>query len=98
MSTEQTVAAYEKAKAADKITWRVSSTLFANFRGDVECKPIPEISQLYTKEAAANYPTRTAYDILMTELAATNMVAEGEYKSDVKYTQYEEDKEELPSN
>ena len=42
--TDQTVDAYEKAKAADKITWRVSSTLFANFRADVECKPIPEMS------------------------------------------------------
>lgn len=91
--TEQTVAAYEKAKAAEKITWRVSSTLFANFRYDVECKPIPEISHLYSEEAAANYPTRTAYDILMTELAATNMLPEDEYKSDVTYTQYEEIKE-----
>ena len=85
--TEQTVAAYEKAKSADKITWRVSSTLFANFRYDVECEPIKEISHLYTEEQAKMYPKRTAYDILMTELAATNMT--DKYESSVKYEQYD---------
>lgn len=44
------------------------------------------------------YPTRTAFDILMTELAATNMVPEGEYKSEVKYSQYEEVKESPATN
>ena len=80
--TEQTVAAYEKAKASDKITWRVSSTLFANFRYNVECSPIPEISHHYLPEDAKRYPTRSAYDILKTELAATNMTS---YDSQVKY-------------
>jgi len=37
--TDATVAAYEKAKEAGRRTWRVSSTLFANFRYDVECYP-----------------------------------------------------------
>ena len=82
------MAAYEKAKEADKITWRVSSTLFAGFRYDVECEPIPELSHLYTEEDAKKYPKRTAYDILMTELAATNMTT---YDSSVKYDQYEEE-------
>jgi hypothetical protein len=33
----------------------------------------------------------------MTELAATNMLPEDEYKSDVTYTQYEEIKESQPA-
>ena len=84
--TDKTVEGYEKAKSNDKITWRVSSTLFANFRYNVECEPIPEISHLYTPESARNYPKRTANDILMTELAATNMT---KYESNVKYEQYD---------
>lgn len=87
--TESTVAGYEKAKEAGKITWRVSSTLFSNFRYDVECEPIPELSHLYAcEDAVQRYPKRTANDILMTELAATNMTT---YESNVKYDQYEEE-------
>ena len=87
--TESTVAGYEKAVEAGKITWRVSSTLFSNFRYDVECEPIPELSHLYAcEDAVQRYPKRTANDILMTELAATNMTT---YESNVKYDQYEEE-------
>mmetsp|Transcript_15745 Transcript_15745/g.26564 ORF Transcript_15745/g.26564 Transcript_15745/m.26564 type:complete len:162 (-) Transcript_15745:241-726(-) len=41
VSTDQTVAAYEKARDMGRITWRVSSTLFSQFRYDVECEPLP---------------------------------------------------------
>ena len=86
--TDKTVEAYEKAVSNNKITWRVSSTLFANFRYNVECEPIPEIAHLYSPEDAKRYPKRTAYDILMTELSAINLT---KYESDVnvKYEQYD---------
>lgn len=89
--TDQTVAAYEKAKAAGRRTWRVSSTLFANFRADVECYPLESLKTYYEEEAVKKYPKRTAYDILMTELAATSVI-NGSYESEVKYDHYEESK------
>ena len=84
VSTDATVAAFEKAKQAGKRTWRVSSTLFANFRYNVECYPLESLSHLYTEDAAKKYPKRTAFDILMTEMAATSMI-NGSYESEVKY-------------
>ena len=72
--TEQTKAACEKAKAEDRSTWRVSSTMFTTFRYDVDCTPMPELAHLYTAEEASKYGNMTTYDILMTELDATNMV------------------------
>lgn len=48
--TEQTKEAFEKAKAAGKPTWRVSSTLFSHFKFDVDCSPMPDLAHLYDKE------------------------------------------------
>ena len=66
--TENTVKAFEKAKESGKITWRVSSTFFANFRSNVECYPLEEMTHLYNEEDKIKYPRRTTYDILMTEI------------------------------
>ena len=66
--TDSTVQAYEKAKENGNITWRVSSTLFANFRSSVECYPHEGMTHLYSEEDKLRYPKRTAYDILMTEI------------------------------
>ena len=45
--TEKTKEAYEKAVAEDRITWRVSSTMFTHFRYNVDCTPMPELKHLY---------------------------------------------------
>ena len=46
---------------------------------------------MHSEGAKELYPKRTAFDILMTELQATNMVSEeNKYESDVVYTQYEQ--------
>ena len=90
MYTEQTKAAYEKAKADGKITWRVSSTMFSTLRYNVECSPMPELAHLYNKEQAAQYGNLTTYDILMTELDATNMVVHSTGESSPKNTKGEE--------
>lgn len=37
---------------------------------------MPELVQLYKINAAEKFPKMTAFDILMTELSATNMVLE----------------------
>ena len=72
--TEQTKEAMLKAQAEDKSHWRVSSTLFSHFRYNVDCTPMPELKHLYSEEDAKAYGSMTAFDILMTELDATNMV------------------------
>ena len=81
--TEKTKEAFEKAKAAGRTTWRVSSTMFTHFRYNVDCSPMPELSHLYEEQKlrdekgfAERYPKMSSFDILMTELNATNMVEE----------------------
>lgn len=81
--TEKTKEAFIKAKEEERRTWRVSSTMFTHFRYNVDCSPMPELEHLYSdmKESnmtfAQKYPKMTSFDILMTELNATNMVDEG---------------------
>jgi isopenicillin N synthase-like dioxygenase len=81
--TDKTKEVYEKAKAEGRPTWRVSSTMFTHFRYNVDCSPMPELRDLYKESADANpasfakkYPKMSSFDILMTELNATNMVDE----------------------
>jgi isopenicillin N synthase-like dioxygenase len=81
--TDKTKEVYEKAKAEGRPTWRVSSTMFTHFRYNVDCSPMPELRDLYKESAGANpasfakkYPKMSSFDILMTELNATNMVDE----------------------
>ena len=76
--TDQTKAAMQKAESEGRSTWRVSSTMFTHFRNDVDCSPMLELSHLYSREDAEKYPPMTAFDILMTELDATNMVGGGD--------------------
>ena len=72
--TEATKAAYEAAKAAGRSTWRVSSTLFTMLRNDVNILPIPEVACLVDADEAAKYPSMTAHEFFMGEVAATNMM------------------------
>jgi len=81
--TEGTKTAMEKAVAEDRSTWRVSSTLFSHFRNNVNCSPLEELRHLYSPEDAKQYPVMTAFDILMTELEATNMVRADKPTEDV---------------
>ena len=50
--------------------------MFTQFRYNVDCSPMPELSDKHRENAANKYPPMSAFDILMTELAATNMVLE----------------------
>ena len=90
MYTEQTKAAFEKAKTEGKITWRVSSTMFTTLRYNVDCSPMPQLSHLHTADAATKYGNLSTYDILMTELDATNMVVHSTGESSPKNTKGEE--------
>lgn len=78
--TEGTKAAVENRKALleaqgkKRTQWRVSSTMFTHFRHDVCVGPLPELAHLYTQQECARYPKMTAFEILMQELTATNMV------------------------
>ena len=87
--TDKTKENYEVALAAGRPTWRVSSTMFTHFRYNVDCSPMPELAHLYKtyqeedpSQFAKKYPKMSSFDILMTELNATNMVESGsEYSS-----------------
>ena len=75
--TKATDEAKEKAIEEDRSTWRVSSTMFCHMRFNVDCSPLPELSHLHNKSNKEEYTKKmTAFDILMDELEATNMVAE----------------------
>ena len=60
----------------DRILWRVSSTLFSHFRGDIDISPMKELSHLMNPEQAATYKKMTAFEKLMEELRATSMTPE----------------------
>jgi len=71
MYTEKTKEAYLKAKAAKKSTWRVSSTLFSHIRFDVNMQPLGKFA---TKDACEKYKKQTAFEQVMDELRAINLV------------------------
>lgn len=54
--SDKTVESFEKGQTIGKSPWRVSSTLFAMFRGDVVCEPIPEMSAVHIDHAKQRYP------------------------------------------
>lgn len=60
----------------NRILWRVSSTLFSHFRGDIDISPIPELSHLMDPVQAATYKKMTAFEKLMEELRATSVAAD----------------------
>jgi hypothetical protein len=78
--------------AQGRSTWRVSSTMFSHFRNDVDCSPIPELEKLYKANAMQVFPKMTSYEILMTELSATNMVLESSEFSNVSNPEQDKDK------
>jgi len=68
--SEKTHENYLKAKQLNKPTWRVSSTLFAHIRYDVDLQPLGKFA---TKEACEKYPKIKAHDQVMEELKAISL-------------------------
>lgn len=48
--------------------------MFTHFKYNTDCSPMAELSHLFNIEEAKTYKKMTAFDILMEELDATNMV------------------------
>lgn len=65
--SDKTVAAIEKAKAAKKTLWRVSSTLFGHIASDEVLEPFKKFA---TEETKAKYPPTKAGTQVQEELAA----------------------------
>ena len=64
----------ENLEGANRVLWRVSSTLFSHLRYDVDISPMPEMRALYNEEEAlAKYRKMTAHEKLMEELRAINL-------------------------
>lgn len=68
--SEKTKAAMEKAKAEEKILWRISSTLFSQIRGDVILEPQGDLA---TEEAKKKYPAIVTKEQVLQELRATGL-------------------------
>lgn len=62
--------------SAERILWRVSSTLFSHFRHDTDISPLKELGHLITPAQAGQYKKMTAFEKLMEELRATSMAAD----------------------
>lgn len=69
--TDDTLAAVEKAKAASKSCWRISSTLFSHIASDVLLEPIAHFGADPAIKAA--YPPIYTGDHVAAELAAINL-------------------------
>lgn len=63
----------EIAEGKDRVTWRVSSTLFSHLRYDVDLSPLPELKDKIPAEAYTKYGKMTAHDKLCEELKAINL-------------------------
>lgn len=50
--------------------------MFTHFRYNVDCTPMESLKHLHRANAAAKYEKMSSFDLLMTELSATNMVLE----------------------
>lgn len=77
-------------------TWRVSSTMFTHFRYNVDCSPLPALKAMHRENAALKYPKMSSFDLLMTELSATNMVLEASDFSAAPIQDVELDEKDLP--
>ena len=71
---DATLDSIERAKAAGKSLWRISSTCFAHFASDVTLEPVGHFSK--TPEAAS-YPALKVGKQVADELAAINLSASG---------------------
>lgn len=81
MYTEDTKNAVKQAEeeikgGVPRRLWRVSSTLFSHFRGEVDVSPLEELRHLYSADDAKKYERMTAYENLISELKATEMVSD----------------------
>lgn len=68
--TEETEKRKEQAVKEGKIPWRISSTLFSHFRGDVLLEPLPKFK---TPESEKKYPPLLASEHAAQELEAINL-------------------------
>lgn len=68
--TEETLAAAERARAAGRPTWRVSSTVFSQVASDVELRPLGRFADA---PGAAGYPPTPAGQQVADELAMINL-------------------------
>eukprot|EP00762_Andalucia_godoyi_P006724 ANDGO_06205.mRNA.1 hypothetical protein DFA_10003 len=68
--TEDTLAAWERAKQEGRSEWRVSSTLFSHIASDVTLQPVGPFA---TEEALAKYPPTDAGKQVADELQAINL-------------------------
>lgn len=67
-------------KGQSRILWRVSSTLFAHLRYDVDLSPLPELERYYDKKEASNkYYKCTSFEKLIEELKAINLCPKQSY-------------------
>jgi len=71
---ERTLAAIEKASAAGKSIWRISSTLFAHFESDVLLEPIGDF---VNEQNAKNFQPILAGDLVARELKAIKLGTDG---------------------
>ena len=58
----------------------------------MDCSPLPELLELHKTNASQAFPKMTAFDILMTELSATNMVLESSEFSNISNPEADKDK------
>ncbi|KAL7751515.1 hypothetical protein RI367_002978 [Sorochytrium milnesiophthora] len=72
---EKTIAAYERAKAEGRSTWRVSSTLFFHLRSDILLSPSGPFN---TPEANAKYPPMECGERVRRELEAIKLAGDGQ--------------------
>jgi len=85
--TQATKDAYERVKkeieAGNKRSlWRISSTLFAHIRHNVDLRPLPELAEAgfyNVEEAREKYRPMTAHEKLIEELSAINLVPKQSY-------------------
>jgi len=68
--SERSVAAIERAKAAKRSLWRISSTLFGHIASDQDLQPLPKFA---TEETNKKYPKIKAGNQVSQELAAIKL-------------------------
>lgn len=70
VASDSTAAAMERAQAAGRPLWRVSSTVFAHIRPDVLLAPLPTCA-----DAEGTYAPVTAGEFVRTEIEAIKLTA-----------------------
>jgi len=74
--TEKTAQAVERARAAGKSLWRVSSTMFGHLRSNLSLEPMPELEALYpqsAEETREKYPPMNVGEFVVNELKVISL-------------------------